>query len=344
MSDVAVSSRYKETGSTPARQADHRRDGPVERNAYEATVASLYAQTLVTISARDSAGIPLTKRPERDLIRSRRWFRHALPAALARAGLVGPLPSFLIIGTQRGGTTYLHDLLSDHPWVSPGLVKEIHFFERQYERGLDWYRANFASGRLAARNAQEQTIVGEATANYLFSPCVPQRVHDAMPNVRLIILLRNPTDRAFSHYQMEVGIGLEPLTFEDAIAVEAIRLGVPPGQPWVQESNPSFEQLHYSYLSRGLYAQQLKRWKRLFSDEQILIIKSERLYKETPNVLEEVAEFLEIPSWTPKGKKKTNSLSYSPMNPATRQSLIEFYRPHNEELSDELGISFDWNR
>lgn len=275
---------------------------------------------------------------------SQRRLRFALPATLARARILGPLPSFLVIGTQRGGTTYLHDLLLDHPSVASALVKEVHFFSRHFDRGLGWYRANFAPGYVASwRPGSGRRIGGEATADYLFFPCVPQRIQQSIPEVKLIALLRDPVDRAYSHYQLSVRNGVESLSFEDALQAESERLGLPIGQTWPDAVQLDLHQVHHSYVTKGLYAHQLRRWMKLFPMEQLLIVNSERLYAQTQIVLDEVADFLELRQWQPVGQKNTNGLPYSSMRPETRRTLVDFYRPYNQELYELLGTSFDWD-
>ena len=140
--------------------------------------------------------------------RTRRLIARYVPEAVrARLGLG---PDFLIIGTQRGGTTSLYDYLSEHPCIAGAVKKEIEFFDLNYHRGIGWYRAHFPSvlERLYARRARGRKLVtGEATPYYLFHPHAPRRMQEAAPESRLIILLRNPVERAYSHYWHEVRHG-----------------------------------------------------------------------------------------------------------------------------------------
>src|SRR5436189_26280 len=123
-----------------------------------------------------------------------------------------PLPDFLILGAQKAGTTALYAYLRWHPQVTGPSFKEVSFFDRHYARGERWYRAHLPVRRRA--------VVGEASPSYLFHPLAPERVARMLPEARLIALLRNPVDRAFSHYQHEVALGREQLSFEDALAGE----------------------------------------------------------------------------------------------------------------------------
>jgi len=126
-------------------------------------------------------------------------------------------PSFLIIGTQKGGTSSLHHYLSRNNSVRMAIKKEVHFFDSYFGKGLAWYLAHFA-------RRKDAVITGEASPSYLMHPLVPRRVHGAFPQMRLIALLRNPVDRAYSHYQMNVRKGIEALSFEDAVEQEPSRL------------------------------------------------------------------------------------------------------------------------
>jgi|SRR5690242_3518862 len=124
------------------------------------------------------------------------------------------LPHFLIIGAQRCGTTSLFEYLARHPDVAPPSAKELHFFDSEYHKGDAWYRERFPS----LRNG---FITGEATPYYIFHPHTPTRVRDWNSKVKLIVLLRNPVDRAYSHYHHEVRLGTESLDFETALVALA---------------------------------------------------------------------------------------------------------------------------
>jgi hypothetical protein len=257
--------------------------------------------------------------------------------------MLGPLPSFIIIGTQRGGTTYLHDLMLDHPQVSAPLVKEIQYFDGHYHRGTDWYRAHFSRRIDSRKQVRDATsITFEATPDYMYFPRVPGRIKETIPNVKLIAFLRNPVDRAYSHYRLSREIGVEPLDFEQAIAAEWHRLGDSSGKDADDLFDFDFNHLHYSYISKGCYAVQLERWFKVFNEDQLLIIRSEDLYADEAPTLEGVARFLNLPEWRPR-KGKTNSLSYPPMKPATRAYLTEFFESHNAHLSELLGTTWSWS-
>jgi hypothetical protein len=235
---------------------------------------------------------------------------------------VGALPDFVIIGAQKGGTSFLYHLLTRHPLVEPAARKELHFFDNPelFDHGAEWYRRCFL--RLSAEDGQ-RSITGEATPYYLFDPPVAKRMAEIVPKARLIALLRNPIDRAYSHYQMQVKRGTEPRTFEEAI-----------------------ERQHSSYMSRGIYVDQLLRWFEFFSKEQMLILKSEDFFERPIETLKVVLTFLDLPDWQPEAselQQRRHSGTYKQkMDPSTRQRLEAYFEPYNQRLYECLGVDFGW--
>ena len=235
---------------------------------------------------------------------------------------VGALPDFVIIGAQKGGTSFLYHLLTRHPLVEPAARKELHFFDHPeyFDHGAEWYRRCFP--RLSAENGQ-RSITGEATPYYLFDPPVAKRMAEIVPKARLIALLRNPIDRAFSHYQMQVKRGTEPRTFEAAI-----------------------EQQNSSYVSRGIYVDQLLRWFEFFGKEQMLILKSEDFFERPVETLKVVLTFLDLPDWQPEAselQQRRHSGTYTQkMDPSTRQRLEAYFEPYNQRLYECLDVDFGW--
>src|SRR5205823_10005526 len=171
------------------------------------------------------------------------------------------MPDFIIIGTMRGGTTSLYSYLTAHPYIGSAYMKEVHFFDVYYSKGLPWYRAQFPSSvqKYYAERVQKQSfITGEASPYYLFHPHAPKRIAKILPQVKLIVLLRNPVSRAYSHYYHEVTGGHEKLSFEEAIACEEERIGKEAEQLAQNEQYVSYKHRHFSYLARGIYVDQLK--------------------------------------------------------------------------------------
>ena len=235
---------------------------------------------------------------------------------------IGALPDFVIIGAQKGGTSFLYYLLTLHPLVEPAARKELHFFDQpeHFDNGAEWYRRCFP--RLSSKDGQ-RSITGEATPYYLFDPPVAKRMAEIVPKARLIALLRNPIDRAYSHYQMQVKRGTEPRTFEEAI-----------------------EQQHSSYVSRGIYVDQLLRWFEFFSKEQMLILKSEDFFERPLETLKVVLTFLDLPDWQPEAselQQRRHTGTYrQEMDPSTRRRLEAYFEPYNQRLYECLDVDFGW--
>ena len=237
----------------------------------------------------------------------------------------GAMPDFLIIGAKKCGTTFLYDLMSRHPYVEPAAKKELHYFDiLADEESTEWYRRCFPPPRW---KDGRRTITGEATP-YWDKHCVPERIAKVLPQARLIVLLRNPVDRAYSDYQQARRKGWETRTFEEAIEAEKAQL-------------PASSK----YLSRSTYVDHLLRWSKYFADEQMLVLKSEDFFECTQDTIERVLDFLELPTWEPEASEKRNRNKYEQeMHPATRQRLEEYFEPHNEKLYEHLGVEFDWQQ
>ncbi len=176
------------------------------------------------------------------------------------------LPDMIIIGAMKCGTTSLFRYLAEHPDFFPPMTKEIHFFDSKYDQGLDWYRRRFPTKikRLTCRLRGRRIITGEASPYYMFHPHAMRRIASILPTVKLIVLLRNPVDRAYSHYHYEVKHGREQLTFEEAIDAEPGRLA---GELDKMLQDEGYFSVHYgrhAYLRRGIYVEQLKACRALF--------------------------------------------------------------------------------
>ena len=280
--------------------------------------------------------------------------RHSVPyllewAAHRTTGLVTArqrtLPDFVIIGAQRCGTTSLFKYLTQHPGFHPSLPKEVHYFTLYYAKGLTWYRSHFPleAGRQRAQETTEHGFVtGEATPYCMLHPHAPRRLRHTLPNAKLILLLRNPVDRAYSHYHYEVKMGAETLPFNDALALEETRTSGEEERLLADETYRSFNYQHFTFLARGRYAEQIERWRRYFDAEQMLILDSGDLYKHPLGTLGRVTAFVGLPAWTYSGFKRYNDTHYPQMDPLLRRDLIDYYRPHNRRLYDLVGHDFGW--
>jgi hypothetical protein len=256
------------------------------------------------------------------------------------------LPDFLIVGTQRGGTTSLYKYLVRHPAVRPALTKELRFFDLNYRRGVSWYRSRFPSARhrdLVRRRRGIDILTGESSPDYMFNPHVPSRVASLLPHVKLIVLLRNPVDRAYSHYWHQVHRGFEQLPFDEAVAREPERLAGELERVLSDDRYVSFARHHHSYLTRGRYAEQLEWWLAHFARGQVLIERSEDFFSDPGASFRGVVRFLGLPAWEPARYEVYNAFTDGAMDQGLRARLVEFFRPHNRRLEELLGRRFDWD-
>jgi hypothetical protein len=252
--------------------------------------------------------------------------------------LSGRLPDFLIIGAQKCGTTSLFYYLSQHPELHLPTEKEIHYFDLNFEKGTRWYTQFFGS-----EPAYAQKFTGEASPYYLFHPFVPERVASLVPEVKLIVLLRDPVERAYSHYMHQRKMGNEPLdSFPEAIRQEESRLmsdyrKIKSGIP---DLGTAFR--CYSYLHRGLYYDQIKRWLNYFPLSQFHFIRSETFFQTPEKTMEAVQAFLKITKHTPSDLRPMNTNLYTSLPDLTRKELYAFFAEDIDNLTKLIGNEFRW--
>ena len=248
-------------------------------------------------------------------------------------------PRFLIAGVQKGGTSSLFQYLSLHPQVRAPFRKEIKYFDIHYPQGESWYQAHFP---LRSRLADRLSITGEGTPNYLFHPTALQRAARSFPDLKIIILLRNPIERAYSHYQHQKRVGHEPLSFAEAVAAEPERLRGEAEKIATNDLYPQANYINHSYLASGRYIEQIPRLYDLFPSQNILILQSETFYAQTGTVYQQVLAFLGLPAWTPPVFERMKEGHYPRMDPATRSELAGYFAPFNRALYDLLQRDFGW--
>jgi hypothetical protein len=271
------------------------------------------------------------------------------PTPLSGEPEVGTLPDFVVIGAQKCGTTTLYHHLTQHPYVERAATKELHFFDNHFDKGVEWYRRCFPPPKW---KDGQKTVTGEATPKYLFRPDIPEKAAEIIPQAKLIVLLRNPVDRTYSQFHHGARNGRrEAMGFEEA--VETFLKFAEAEKAWPSgKENDTPEREHHvqdirSLIKRSIYVDQLQRWSRFFSDEQILVLKSEDFFKRTSENLKLVLDFLGLPAWEPETESDTsrvrNQGTYTRrMAPETRRRLEEYFEPHNQRLYDYLGVDFGW--
>lgn len=269
------------------------------------------------------------------------------------------LPNVILGGVQKSGTTSAHWTLDSHPEIFlPPRPQELHYFddEANYARGIDWYAKHF-------RDWNGQKVVAQTSPLYIYLPEVPGRIHAALGDARLVFLLRNPVDRAHSHYWHEVRYGWEDRTFEQALALEAERL-----------ADGAEARRHYSYVDRGRYADQLDRFRIHFPRERILLILLDDWRADRAAVCERLGAFLDVdpvgftwsertrvnrahlPRW-PRGQRlvarwrtripklarlvdrlNLRPRAYPAMKAPTRARLQQLFEPERDRLEREWGL------
>ncbi|HET6341065.1 MAG TPA: sulfotransferase [Gemmatimonadota bacterium] len=299
-----------------------------------------------------SARTALRRRGRRLLRRNKRYlYRVRMPLRLLTAG-ARTLPRFLIIGAQRGGTTSLYTYLSEHPQVLRAARKEIHFFDRHFHEGETWYRAHFPLESTMARREKavgKPVLTGEATPYYLFHPDAPRRIASTLSGVRLIALLRDPVARAYSHYNLTAGEGLDRMSFEEAVRWEQERLlramenGTDIGACYGSRNH-----MRHSYLARSIYVSQLKIYFDLFDRRNVHVASSEDLFRSTQATYDRVLNFLGLEPHVLKSAQMRNIGLYGRANlkglDATLiGSLRTFFAPFNRSLYELVGTDFHWD-
>jgi hypothetical protein len=248
-----------------------------------------------------------------------------------------PLPDFLVLGAQKAGTTALYEYLRRHPQITGPSWKEVSFFDRHWARGESWYRGNFPN--LARTRGK---LVGEASPSYVFHPLAPQRVRELLPEARLLVLVRNPVDRALSQYNHEVALGREPLPFEEALDAEEERLR---GEAERMAADPRYfsrEWWSHTYKARGRYAEQIERWLAVFPREQLLVLPSDDLGSESARAHAQVLEFLGAQPQRLDSYPRVYERDYEPMRPETREQLVAQFEEPNRRLYELLGRDLGW--
>tara|TARA_B110000495_G_scaffold101572_1_gene87741 strand:- start:178 stop:981 length:804 start_codon:yes stop_codon:yes gene_type:complete len=248
------------------------------------------------------------------------------------------LPNLIVIGVVRSGTTSLYHYLGQHPSIIKSAYDELGYFDSNFDLGLNWYRSLFPTifekKKIEQKSGKFMTY--DVTPFYIYNEKAPKRIQNILPNSKLILILRNPIDRAYSNYFLTA----QDKKFEDIIIEEEKALET------IDRNNEEeyYKFVHTSLLSRGFYAEQLKKWFKIFPRNQILIIKSEDFATKTNEIMNEVFSFLELDNFNIPDNSKKNKIDYKPMKDETRKYLIKYFRPYNEKLYSMLDRNFDWEK
>lgn len=241
-----------------------------------------------------------------------------------------PVPDFLVIGAKRCGTTSLHRYLLQHPRVAAMFPaaerkKGVHYFDRNPDRSVSWYRSHFRVGH--------RMVAGEASPYYLYHPHAAARAAAVAPDAKLIVLLRDPAERAWSHYRDEVKLGRESLSFADAVAAEPSRTEPELERLLADRSYRSVAHEHFTYVSQGLYARHLGRWLEHYPRSQLLVLRSEDLFEDPRATYGAVVRFLGLDEDVDVAFERHNASVDLPQEAAVIDRLQQYYEPFNRDLA-----------
>jgi Glycosyl transferase family 2/Sulfotransferase domain len=259
-------------------------------------------------------------------------------------------PDFVIVGAKRGGTTSLYNYLLEHPSIQPLFpgrqhIKGVHYYDSEYQRGRRWYRSHFplaAGGRQLVRPAVTPVMTGEASPYYLFHPLAAERLAADYPDIRIIITLRDPVERAYSHFKERTHHRGETLSFEAGLAAEEERLRGEAERIIREPGYRSIAHEDHSYVAQGRYLDMLPRWFALFPREQFHIMVSEEFYANPERHVNEIWSFLGLAPARLKSRVRHNYLPAADIRPQTRQCLQELLAGHNRGLEELLGRTLPW--
>ena len=264
-----------------------------------------------------------------------------------RTARVRALPHFVVLGGMKCGTTALFRTLAQHPQIVASLVKEVHFFDLNFRHGLRWYRQFFPmipwlyAKRLLTRKPM---LTGEGSPYYLFHPHAPRRLHATVPQAKLIAIVRDPVDRAFSHYRHIVRTRGETMTFDQVLAKEHASFADELERMRRDETYDSPTHRFYSLVARGIYVEQLKAYHELFPRDQLLVLNSEEYFANPGATVQRVLAFLGVDASSPNGVARPAPARHAGVPAEAAERLRAYFAPYNQQLYNYLGIDFGWDR
>ncbi|WP_052327922.1 sulfotransferase family protein [Serinicoccus marinus] len=255
------------------------------------------------------------------------------------------VPDIVIVGAQRSGTTTLFRLLSDHPQVvRPTVSKGMAYFDLNYDRGFSWYRAQFPlklTARLRSRNRPVKTF--ESSGYYMFHPLAAQRIADDLPEAKLVAMLREPVQRAYSAHRHELRRGFESEPFEEAIARESDRVDGEAERLTADPSYRSFEHQHHAYLGRSEYAAQISRLIAAVGENRLYVVDAERFFRDPSKEFAKLCLWLGLEEQTDIDVEAWNAAPREAMSDQVRTDLEQRFAPHNAALSAVLQQLPSWD-
>ena len=254
------------------------------------------------------------------------------------------LPDFLVIGAKRCGTTSLFYHLPEHPCIPKSSHDNMGFFNDNYHLGVNWYKSFFPTifTRNKIKSKFGNFLAFDVTTTYMEEESTANNVYQTKPNMKIIVILRNPVDRTYSHFLKNVREKVEKRNFESAVEENMGRMKKESYEQ--HETKPKFIVDENNYLKKGLYALQLRHWLKIFPRENILIVSTEEFESDQQAIYNKIFKFLNISQFKVKNTEKMEKGSYPPMKSETRNLLLDYFRSHNQELFELINMEFDWKK
>ena len=274
----------------------------------------------------------------------------ALRAGMQGMGMLSApartLPDFIIIGAQRSGTTSLYRLLSAHPAVArPTASKGIGYFDVNYARGMRWYRGHFplrlTTGFLPGSAARQ---VFESSGYYCFHPLAAARISKDLPDVKLVMMLRDPVERAYSAHRHELVRGFETEDFPTALELEDGRLAGENQRLIDDQQYQSHNHRHHAYLRRGLYAQQIRRIHEVVGSDRLYLLDADDFFQHPVEEFRALLRWLGLPDYIPDTVPAENAQPRAAMDEQLRARLRDYFAIPDSELADLMGKTPSWRR
>jgi hypothetical protein len=269
-------------------------------------------------------------------------------AAGVRTSNLRMLPGFVLAGGQRCGTTSLFRALLEHPAIlGPVHHKGINYFDINHDRGWDWYQGHFPMRSVASLRtwrAGEEAMTFDASGYYMYHPAAAERLAKDLPDVKVLVMLRDPVERAFSAYKHEFARGFETETFERALELEDQRVVPELARMASDPSYASFSHRHHSYRHRGYYAEQIDRFAQALGQDRILVVDSETFFKEPMAEYRRVTDFLGLQRHEPARFDQWNARPGSSLSDDTRRRLSDAFAAQDAALEVMLGQPLSWQR
>lgn len=254
------------------------------------------------------------------------------------------LPTVIIVGAQRSGTTTLFRLMSDHPQVvRPTISKGMAYFDLNYDRGLRWYRGRFPLRRPGATTSGPKArVTFESSGYYMFHPLAAERIATDLPEARVVVMLRNPVDRAYSAHRHELRRGFETEEFEAAVELEPSRLAGEADRLRLDPSYRSFDYQHHAYLGRGDYAEQISRLFETVGRERTYVIDADDFFRDPGQAFGDLCAWLGLDPPAPTRNEVWNAQPREPMSDELRERLMQHFEESDQQLAALLGRTPSW--